>query len=174
MRRDSPTDDTGIPKQIDGQRSLPSSPYGCQIHVRLNVRVGLWARLCCSDGMPSRIPSSSPNDDDRWSRRGSGRLESGPARFCRASKLVRLRDFVVALERGELVPDDADGIGAEYTDISSSSSDSSGGELNTPAGSGRGPRSSEFSRLCSCACCCRIVCLSVDIWVRIATIRKKW
>lgn len=33
----------------------------------------------------------------------------------------------------------------------------------------RGPRRMMFSRLCSWACWCLMVCFSVDIWVRIAT-----
>lgn len=42
-----------------------------------------------SIGMPSRIPPSCPNISPPL--RGNGRLESGPARFCRASRLgVRL------------------------------------------------------------------------------------
>lgn len=45
----------------------------------------------------------------------------------------------------------------------------SGGEFMMPGGSGRGPRSMVFSRLWSCACCCRILCFSVDICVRTAT-----
>lgn len=100
--------------------------------------------------MPSRIPFSSPNDRLLSSRRGSGKLESGPARPCRTSKLFRF------CSRGDMywLPD---------VDAWSSSMGERGGELKTPGGNGRGPRRITFSRLCSWACWWRMVCLSVDI-----------
>lgn len=85
-------------------------PNGLQLYVRLKVRVGLCARLFGDDmGMPSRIsptPFSSPKDAARCSRRGKGKLDSGPARLCNTSKLVLLNDFTAALTCGELEPDE--------------------------------------------------------------------
>lgn len=65
---------------------------------RLKVRVGLGARLYDdggaltpkSIGTPSRIPPSFFIDGEvvlTESRFGNGKLESGPARLCRTSKL---------------------------------------------------------------------------------------
>lgn len=125
--------------------------------VRLSVRVGLGARFPDAVGIPSRIPFSSPNDDRRSSRRGSGRLDSGPARPWRTSKLLRCCNLGV---KDEECP------GEEFR---SRSVGERGGEFKSPGGSGRGPRSIVLSRVCSWACWCRIECLSVDICVRMAT-----
>lgn len=40
-----------------------------------------------------------------------------------------------------------------------------------PGGYGRGPRRTIFSKLCNWACCWRIECLKVEMWLRTATAR---
>ena len=47
-----------------------------------------------------------------------------------------------------------------------------GVELIIPGGRGRGPRKTIVSKLWSCAVCCRIVCLRLDICCRKATVKN--
>jgi hypothetical protein len=49
-----------------------------------------------------------------------------------------------------------------------------GGELIIPGGRGRGPRKTIDSKLWSCAVCCRIVCLRLDICCRKATVKNSF
>jgi hypothetical protein len=69
----------GVPSSASA-RALPTADTG----IRDKVRVGLGGRLNEGEGMPSRIPFSSPG-----SRLGRGKLESGPARLRRTSWLDR-------------------------------------------------------------------------------------
>lgn len=159
---------------------MVSAVHVCEnADVRLSVRVGLDTRLLGDvTGMPSLIPFSSPNEPRRplLFGLGSGRLLSGPARPERTSYEDRRCNFKEG-EPGKCELEALDGVCAcDRPDESGGSSRSLraiGGELKTPGGRGRGPRKIVFSRLCSCACCCRIVCFSVDIWVRMATIERR-
>lgn len=87
--------------------------------------------------------------------------------FDNTSKLERR----LAFKSGVLPPETEDGKdeggGGEF--MGSNSSVKNGGELSIPGGNGRGPRKMVFSRVCSCACWCLMVCFKVDIWVRMAT-----
>lgn len=134
--------------------------------VRLRVRVGLDTRLNDvrpieptpkSMGTPSLIPPSFIDGVPAPSRLGRGKFDSGPAIPCRTSKLDRRCILVGVCGGGDI--------------ISGRSSGECGGEDMIPGGNGRGPRRMTFSRVCSWACCCLIECLSVDIWLRTATVR---
>jgi hypothetical protein len=120
-------------------------------------------------GTPSRIPPSCLI----LSLLGSGKLESG-AILCKISKLERLLiDFDSRLDDGDdgvcpwCVKEEgaADSLGVRSTvDVFGEwrveDEDEDG---MTSGGYGRGPRRTMFSRLCSCACCWRMVCFNVEI-----------
>lgn len=98
---------------------------------------------------------------------GTGSFESGPAKFDNTSKLDRRLAFKSGVLPFVTADGKDEGGGDEF--MGSNSSDKKGGELRIPGGNGRGPRKMVFSRLCSCACWCLIVCFKVDICVRMAT-----
>ena len=140
--------------------------WGRTVYSRLSVLLGLLL-LCplpLPVGMPSRIPFSSPND--MLLRLGSGKLESGPARPCNASNEERRATLMacgVPVPEPESEPEEGDEAKG------SRSVREREGELRIPGGYGRGPRRMVFSSVASWACWCRILCLRVEMFWRMAT-----
>ena len=141
--------------------------WGRTVYSRLSVLVGLLflCPLPLPIGIPSRIPFSSPND--MLLRLGSGKPESGPARPCSASNELRRATLIACgVPAPELESEREGGDGAK----GSRSVKDMEGELRMPGGYGRGPRRMVFSSAVSWACWCRMLCLRVEMFWRMATV----